>query len=189
MILQPPSSPQSSSLVTSILFANCLQYSNSAMNPLLYAGLSDNFRKSFRKVIISLIEACEACSSKNQITTAGLPLWPILAGSKPTAAKLLFHHSKDSSGSTVHSGASGRLLLKDGGQTGPVHPCHLHIIEVPEQHSVFWGDWHPRWPKSNNYSCCQWPVGTTSSSSMSIENFTFLETTRSVLNLLQLCDE
>ena len=52
MILQPPSSPQSSSLVTSILFANCLQYSNSAMNPLLYAGLSDNFRKSFRKVII-----------------------------------------------------------------------------------------------------------------------------------------
>ena len=60
MILQPPSSPQSSSLVTSILVANCLQYSNSAMNPLLYAGLSDNFRKSFRKVIISLIEACEA---------------------------------------------------------------------------------------------------------------------------------
>ena len=56
MILQPPSSPQSSSLVTSILFANCLQYSNSAMNPLLYAGLSDNFRKSFRKVII-VIEA------------------------------------------------------------------------------------------------------------------------------------
>jgi len=49
VILQPPSSPQSSSLVTSILFANCLQYSNSAMNPLLYAGLSDNFRKSFRK--------------------------------------------------------------------------------------------------------------------------------------------
>ena len=56
MILQPPSNPQSSSLVTSILFANCLQYSNSAMNPLLYAGLSDNFRKSFRKVIV-VIEA------------------------------------------------------------------------------------------------------------------------------------
>jgi len=49
VILQPPSSPQSSSLVTSILVSNCLQYSNSAMNPLLYAGLSDNFRKSFRK--------------------------------------------------------------------------------------------------------------------------------------------
>ena len=73
VILQPPSEQQSSSLVTSILFANCLQvtkfqtfpsmkfsicpqYSNSAMNPLLYAGLSDNFRKSFRKVII-VIEA------------------------------------------------------------------------------------------------------------------------------------
>merc|ERR1719430_3054424 len=49
VILQPPSNLQSNSLVTSILFANCLQYSNSAMNPLLYAGLSDNFRKSFRK--------------------------------------------------------------------------------------------------------------------------------------------
>ena len=64
VILQPPSSPQSSSLVTSILVSNCLQYSNSAMNPLLYAGLSDNFRKSFRKVIIiteasSTWEACE----------------------------------------------------------------------------------------------------------------------------------
>jgi len=49
VILEPPDSPQSPALVTSILLANCLQYSNSAMNPLLYAGLSDNFRKSFRR--------------------------------------------------------------------------------------------------------------------------------------------
>ena len=49
VILEPPDSPQSPALVTAILLANCLQYSNSAMNPLLYAGLSDNFRKSFRK--------------------------------------------------------------------------------------------------------------------------------------------
>ena len=33
-----------------ILLADCLQYSNSAMNPVLYAFLSENFKKSFRKV-------------------------------------------------------------------------------------------------------------------------------------------
>ena len=88
MILQPPSEQQSSSLVTSILFANCLQvtkfqtfpsmkfsicsqYSNSAMNPLLYAGLSDNFRKSFRKVSIPHLETAgysKTCR-KNIIST------------------------------------------------------------------------------------------------------------------------
>ena len=88
MILQPPSEQQSSYLVTSILFANCLQvtkfqtfpsmkfsicpqYSNSAMNPLLYAGLSDNFRKSFRKVSIPHLESAgnsKTCR-KNIIST------------------------------------------------------------------------------------------------------------------------
>jgi hypothetical protein len=33
-----------------MLLADCLQYSNSAMNPVLYAFLSENFKKSFRKV-------------------------------------------------------------------------------------------------------------------------------------------
>jgi hypothetical protein len=47
--LRPPGAPPSPGLVTLVLLANCLQYSNSALNPLLYAGLSDNFRKSFRK--------------------------------------------------------------------------------------------------------------------------------------------
>ena len=88
MILQPPSEQQSSSLVTSILFANCLQvtkfqtfpsmkfsicpqYSNSAMNPLLYAGLSDNFRKSFRKVSIPHLESAGNSKTclKNIIST------------------------------------------------------------------------------------------------------------------------
>ena len=32
-----------------ILLSDCLQYSNSAINPVLYAFLSDNFKKSFRK--------------------------------------------------------------------------------------------------------------------------------------------
>jgi hypothetical protein len=32
-----------------ILLSDCLCYSNSAMNPVLYAFLSDNFKKSFLK--------------------------------------------------------------------------------------------------------------------------------------------
>jgi len=40
-----------------VLLSNCLQYSNSAINPILYAFLSDNFKKSFR-------QACY-CYSKN----------------------------------------------------------------------------------------------------------------------------
>jgi hypothetical protein len=32
-----------------ILLSDCLSYSNSAMNPVLYAFLSDNFKKSFLK--------------------------------------------------------------------------------------------------------------------------------------------
>ena len=31
-----------------VLVTSCLQYSNSAINPLLYSFLSDHFRKSFR---------------------------------------------------------------------------------------------------------------------------------------------
>ena len=167
VILQPPSSPQSSSLVTSILVSNCLQYSNSAMNPLLYAGLSDNFRKSFRKVII-ITEASstwEACENK-WIATAGVSLRPILARPEPTAKKLLLHHKKNSSGSPFYSGASGRLFFQDGGQGGPIHPCHLNIFEVPEQH-CFWGSWFSCCTNSNNHSCCQRPTCTTTSSCLS----------------------
>lgn len=50
LISQPPGSRQSNTLVIVILLADCLQYSNSAMNPVLYAFLSENFKKSFRKV-------------------------------------------------------------------------------------------------------------------------------------------
>lgn len=51
LISQPPDSAQSNTLVIVILLADCLQYSNSAMNPVLYAFLSENFKKSFRKAM------------------------------------------------------------------------------------------------------------------------------------------
>lgn len=49
LISQPPGNDQGDTLVIVILLSDCLHYSNSAMNPVLYAFLSDNFKKSFRK--------------------------------------------------------------------------------------------------------------------------------------------
>ena len=49
-------SHHSPALLTIFLLAGCLSYSNSAMNPILYAFLSDNFKKSFLK----------ACSCANR---------------------------------------------------------------------------------------------------------------------------
>jgi hypothetical protein len=50
LISQPPGKQLSNTLVIVMLLADCLQYSNSAMNPVLYAFLSENFKKSFQKV-------------------------------------------------------------------------------------------------------------------------------------------
>ncbi|XP_017787213.1 PREDICTED: somatostatin receptor type 2-like [Nicrophorus vespilloides] len=53
------SNTESGSFVLTIhLLASCLNYSNSAMNPILYAFLSDNFKKSFLK-------ACTCAAGKD----------------------------------------------------------------------------------------------------------------------------
>ncbi|XP_017767001.1 PREDICTED: somatostatin receptor type 2-like [Eufriesea mexicana] len=49
LIYTPPKQCQSKISITSFLLAGFLSYSNSAMNPILYAFLSDNFKKSFLK--------------------------------------------------------------------------------------------------------------------------------------------
>lgn len=50
LIFTPPKASQSMYMVAVFLLAGCLGYSNSAVNPILYAFLSDNFKKSFMKV-------------------------------------------------------------------------------------------------------------------------------------------
>ncbi|XP_050691082.1 somatostatin receptor type 2-like [Eriocheir sinensis] len=49
LILTPPGEGQSPFMVVLFLISSCLSYINSAINPILYAFLSDNFKKSFLK--------------------------------------------------------------------------------------------------------------------------------------------
>lgn len=49
LIYTPPYKCQSHFVITIFLLVGILSYSNSAMNPILYAFLSDNFKKSFLK--------------------------------------------------------------------------------------------------------------------------------------------
>jgi hypothetical protein len=49
LINSPPEGCKSKLEVTIFVLVGCLGYSNSAMNPILYAFLSDNFKKSFLK--------------------------------------------------------------------------------------------------------------------------------------------
>lgn len=58
LIYTPPKQCQSKITITSFLLVGFLSYSNSAMNPILYAFLSDNFKKSFLK-------ACTCAAGKD----------------------------------------------------------------------------------------------------------------------------
>ncbi|XP_014285192.1 somatostatin receptor type 2 [Halyomorpha halys] len=65
LIFTPPKQCQSRITVTVFLLAGCFSYSNSAMNPILYAFLSDNFKKSFLK-------ACTCAAGKEVNATLHL---------------------------------------------------------------------------------------------------------------------
>ncbi|XP_026684278.1 somatostatin receptor type 5-like [Diaphorina citri] len=65
LIFTPPRQCQSSITVIVFLIAGALSYSNSAMNPILYAFLSDNFKKSFLK-------ACTCAAGKDVNATLHL---------------------------------------------------------------------------------------------------------------------
>lgn len=65
LIFTPPKQCQSKFTVTVFLFAGFFSYSNSAMNPILYAFLSDNFKKSF-------VKACTCAAGKEVNATLHL---------------------------------------------------------------------------------------------------------------------
>lgn len=59
LIHSPPEMCQSKLEITIFILVGCLGYSNSAMNPILYAFLSDNFKKSFMKAF--------TCAKSNEV--------------------------------------------------------------------------------------------------------------------------
>lgn len=59
LINSSPENCQSRLEITIFILVGCLGYSNSAMNPILYAFLSDNFKKSFMKAF--------TCAKSNDI--------------------------------------------------------------------------------------------------------------------------
>lgn len=58
-------------MVTIFLLVGCLGYSNSAVNPILYAFLSDNFKKSFMKACVCAEqrEVNKALAAENSVLT------------------------------------------------------------------------------------------------------------------------
>lgn len=58
LINSPPDICKTKLEIALFVMVNCLAYSNSAINPVLYAFLSDNFKKSF-------IKACTCATGKD----------------------------------------------------------------------------------------------------------------------------
>ena len=84
LIFTPPGKTQHSNVMVAIfLLAGCLSYSNSAMNPVLYAFLSENFKKSFLK-------ACQCAAGREvnevlQVEHSVFPRRRTLAGIRASA--------------------------------------------------------------------------------------------------------
>ncbi|ROT66478.1 allatostatin receptor 1 [Penaeus vannamei] len=71
LIFSPPREGQSSFMIVLFLISSCLSYINSAINPILYAFLSDNFKKSFMKACI-----CAARKDVNSALTVENSVFP-----------------------------------------------------------------------------------------------------------------
>lgn len=71
LILTPPGQNQNNLMVAVILLAGCLSYSNSAMNPVLYAFLSENFKKSFMKACQCAATAAAAAARRDNNLLGG----------------------------------------------------------------------------------------------------------------------
>lgn len=60
IVLNYSNSPRSDFAVAAMLIASCLSYANSAVNPVLYTFLSENFKKSFAKAFSCNIKGVNA---------------------------------------------------------------------------------------------------------------------------------
>lgn len=126
--------------ITIFLLVGCLGYSNSAMNPILYAFLSDNFKKSFMKAC-----TCAARKDVNAQLQMENSLFPKFNKSRPTekllASKknkqknsLLNRHNKTKNmiTSSVTTTATNTTTLEAGNNTSILPSTQMkNLLEIP----------------------------------------------------------
>lgn len=104
LISTPIEECRSPIIITIFLLASCLSYSNSAMNPILYAFLSDNFKKSF-------VKACTCATGKD--TNAMLHMENSVFPRKKTSSERM----RNSRGTSL---CPGRDHEDEEGEIGPL---------------------------------------------------------------------
>ncbi|CAL4177216.1 unnamed protein product [Meganyctiphanes norvegica] len=98
LILSEPKKNHSRFMIILFLISSCLSYINSALNPILYAFLSDNFKKSFKK-------AC-TCATQKEINNSLKPensMFPLKHRGMSTRLHLPHREGREADrGSTSH---------------------------------------------------------------------------------------
>ncbi|XP_071039585.1 somatostatin receptor type 2-like [Parasteatoda tepidariorum] len=115
----PPDSGQNTFTFTMMLLTQCLSYANSAVNPILYAFLSDNFKKSFAKAF--------TCASRREVnaqlhvensvfpkTKSGSSRQGERKSDTPRVLKVDRHEMEQSTGITVMKSEKDVSGLKNG---------------------------------------------------------------------------
>lgn len=115
LITSPPEHCHTRVEITISLLAGCLGYSNSALNPILYAFLSDNFKKSFLKAC-----TCAAGKDFNAQLQLENSLFPRLG--KRSSEKFC----------SLKTGGSNQVNQKSIALEGPSVPAVLAITPICE---------------------------------------------------------
>ena len=128
LIFTPPGRNQDKVMVAIMLLAGCLSYSNSAMNPVLYAFLSENFKKSFLK-------ACRCAGGREfnaalQVENSAFPRRGTLAGMKASAKE-----AKNAAISRFQSARESRGTKSRDQKSKANGTSHNGVLEL-EQHEM-----------------------------------------------------
>lgn len=106
--------------VTVFLLSQLLSYANSAVNPILYAFLSDNFKKSFAKAFTCVAAAAAAAhGSARKDQPHEDSLFPRSSAAQPSASK----GADDEDGSSRRSSESGRKRRRRRRRLLSAGPC------------------------------------------------------------------
>ncbi|XP_063603035.1 somatostatin receptor type 5-like [Penaeus indicus] len=103
LILSEPKKGHSTLRVVLFMVSSCLSYINSALNPILYAFLSDNFKKSFMKAC-----TCAAGREANNALRPENSMFPLRQRGASTRARGAPQKEKESAEGTTSQGAMSK---------------------------------------------------------------------------------